>query len=453
MGLPGHGIGPLALGKTGDGIVRDLILIGLFGLSMLGTLRWPWLGILVWACFDYMNPHRLCYGIAKDGIPFSMITAVVTLGSMVISRESKRIAWTMETTVLALFVVWVTVTTTFALNPQDAWPLWDRAVKIQVLMFATLIAMRTPKRLNLLLWTIAISIGFYGVKGAAFAVVTGGGERVRGPEQSFIEDNNDIALALATILPLLRYLQMRTERRWVRWGLGIAMVATTVSVLASYSRAGLLALGAAVVLMLLKSRRKVVFGLLLATCLVVVLNYMPQQWYDRMNSIGDYQEDASAQGRLNAWGFAINLTKDHPITGGGFGTFTPELFLRYAPDPYDHHEAHNIFLKIMAEHGVPGVALFLLMGGLTWISASRIRRTAHLAPGMEWMADLSSMIQSSLVVYAVGGSFSNLAYFGLPYHLMVMVILMKPMLRDAIYEAEIASEQPAAIPEEVLSAS
>ena len=43
------------------------------------------------------------------------------------------------------------------------------------------------------------------------------------PEHSFIEDNNDIALALVTVIPLMRYLQLATKHKWVKIGLGIAM--------------------------------------------------------------------------------------------------------------------------------------------------------------------------------------------------------------------------------------
>ena len=48
---------------------------------------------------------------------------------------------------------------------------------------------------------------------------------------------------------------------------------------------------------------------------------MPDQWFDRMNTIQSYQEDASAMGRINAWWFAFNLANDHPITGGGLRGF------------------------------------------------------------------------------------------------------------------------------------
>ena len=36
--------------------------------------------------------------------------------------------------------------------------------------------------------------------------------------------------------------------------------------------------------------------------------------------------DNSAKERLNAWAFSWNLASAYPLAGGGFATFTPQLF-------------------------------------------------------------------------------------------------------------------------------
>ena len=49
-------------------------------------------------------------------------------------------------------------------------------------------------------WVMALSIGFFGVKGGIFTVVGGGENMVWGPPGSFIEGNNELALALIMVL-------------------------------------------------------------------------------------------------------------------------------------------------------------------------------------------------------------------------------------------------------------
>src|SRR3569833_1608939 len=116
-------------------------------------------------------------------------------------------------------------------------------------------------------------------------------------------------------------------------------------------------------------------------------------------------------GRINSWHFAFNLAKDRPIVGGGYHSFTPDLFARYAPDPDDVHDAHSIYFEVLGEHGFVGFALFLLLGWFAWRSCTAIKKEASPHPSGQWMADLASMLQVSFAGYAASGAFLGLAYF------------------------------------------
>ena len=67
-----------------------------------------------------------------------------------------------------------------------------------------------------------------------------------------------------------------------------------------------------------KLKRQFVTGTIAVATLVAALSFLPDSWYDRMYTIDQYEQDESAQGRLNSWLFALRLASDHPLTGGGF---------------------------------------------------------------------------------------------------------------------------------------
>jgi probable O-glycosylation ligase (exosortase A-associated) len=430
--------------------VRDFLLAGMFIPMILYALPRPWVGVLIWSWLSYMNPHRLCYGFAHD-FPFSAITAAVVMIGLVITAAPKHIPWTREVVLLLVFVVWFTFTTVVSLNPngyslshmqglavdmaKGAWEGWNRSIKIELMTFVTLMVMRGRKQLDSLVWVIVLSLGFYGMKGGIFAIMTGGTSRVEGPPDTFIGGNNEIALALVMAIPLMRYLQLQTERRWVYFGLLSAQILSVLAVLATYSRAGFLALSMVLLIMALKSRRKVIYSALLAIAIVMLISFMPVEWADRMHTIETYQQDASALGRINAWWFAYNLANDRPFTGGGFNCFTPKLFRTYAPEPNNHHDAHSIYFQLLGEQGYPGLFLFLTLGLLTWRTGSWIVRHARERTSLLWAGDLAAMCQVSLIGYAVGGSFAGLAYFDLPYHIMAIVVLCKALILDEEFEA------------------
>lgn len=401
--------------------MRDAIITLLVFGSVPLILRSPMIGILVWSWLAYMNPHRLCWGFAST-MPFSMVVALSTLLSVLFTKQDKKIPWTGEVIVLALFVAWMFITTVFALDPDDAWEQWSKVWKIQLVTFLTLMVMKDVKGLHLLVWAIAASLGFYGVKGGIFTILSGGGYKVWGPDGTFIGGNNEIGLALIMTLPLIRYLQMSSKPIWLRNGLLGAICLCVVSIFGTHSRGALMGVVAVIFFLVMKGKNRFLYTLLAVVGGVILFQFMPDSWHERMGTISSYEKDGSAMGRLNAWQFATNLAMDR-LFGGGFEAFSPALFKLYAPNPNDFHDAHSIYFEVLGEHGFIGLALFLLLGGMTWLSSVRTIKAIGNNPELAQVADLLRMVQASLVGYAVSGAFLGMAYFDLYYALIAIVVM------------------------------
>lgn len=401
--------------------MRDILVTAIVFGALPFLFKRPWIGILLWSWLAYMNPHRQTWGFAYD-FPFAFITAIVLITAFVFSREKKEMLWTRETVLLLIFIGWMLFTTFFAFYPDLAWGQWNKVWKIQLMIFLTVMLIKNREQLHWMVWVIAASIGYYGVKGGIFTIMTGGSQRVWGPEGTFIGGNNEIAFALIITIPLIRYLHLQAEQKWVRWGLAMAMVLSAIAAIGSQSRGALLAILAMGFFLWLKSRHKAVTAIYIVIAVAILAALMPQEWYDRMDTIKTYQEDGSAQGRINAWHTAFNLAKDR-ITGGGFETFQAAVFRQYAPDPMNVRDVHSIYFETMGEHGFIGFALFMSVGLLGWLRAQQIINRSKQDPDKKWATDLAAMIQVSLVGYAVGGAFLGLAYFDLPYHLIIIIVL------------------------------
>jgi probable O-glycosylation ligase (exosortase A-associated) len=410
--------------------MRDLIVLGIVFGAVPFALARPYIGLCVWSWLGYMNPHRMTWGIAYN-FPVVQVVALATLVGMVFTRARRMPPLTPALIVWMMFIIWMCVTTPFALNPEGAVPHFERTIKIQLMVFVTLCLITDREKLNALVWVIVGSIGFFGVKGGLFTVLTGGSYRVWGPPDSFIEGNNEIALALVVVIPLMRYLQLQLQKRWHRLAMGACMGLSGLAVLGSYSRGAFLAAGAMVAFLWWKGRHKLALLLPLVVGSLLALTFMPDAWRDRMFTIEHYDQDASALGRINAWHAAVNLVNDRPLIGGGFDTFTKEMFAKYAPVPTDVHDAHSIYFEVLGEQGYPGIILYLLLGWLVLRAAKRAVRVGRATPGAEWAGDLASMLQVSIIGFAVGGSFLGLAYFDLPYQLMALVLVLDRLTAEA----------------------
>ncbi len=412
-------------------LMRDLLIT----LIVFGAVPWiiqrPHIGILVWSWLAYMNPHRMSWGFAYN-LPFSAVTALAIFVGFLVNKEPKRIPVNGLTIVWGLFVFWMIVTTIFAVHPDFALVEMKKTMKIQLMTLMTLLLMAKRERIEQLVWVIAFSIGYFGIKGGVFTILTAGQYRVWGPPETFIEGNNEIALALIIIMPLMRYLQQRVENVWLSRAIIGSMVLSGFSILASYSRGALLAGTAMVLSLWWKGRNRFSVALVIFLLAVSIYPFVPEKWTSRMETINTYEEDASAMGRINAWHFAWNLASDRPLTGGGFQAFTEQMFLIYAPDPFDYHDAHSIYFEVLGEQGFVGLVLFLTIWFLTHRTGTWIIRRTQARPELAWAHDLAAMLQVSLVGYLVGGAFLGLAYFDLPYHIMALMLLTRAEVEKVI---------------------
>ena len=403
--------------------MRDAIVFLMVFTTIPFILRRPYIGVIVWCWLSYMNPHRLTWGPAHD-FPFAQVIGLVTLIGLLFSSERKRIPITGVTVVWVLFILWMNVSTLFAIFPEQAAEEWDRVMKIQFFSFVSVMLMHGRDRINYLVYIIVASIGFFGVKGGVFGVLTGGSARVYGPAGSFIEDNNGMGLALVMVLPLMIYVFSQLKVRYQRLAMIGVTGLTLVAILSTQSRGAFLAVSATIGYMWWRSKKKLATGLIILFAAPIFWFSMPDSWHERMGTISTYEEDGSAMGRINAWYFAYNLALDHPFTGGGYGVFDPELFQDYAPDPDDYHDAHSIYFEMLGEHGFVGLALFLTLGLLTFLTAGRVIKLVRGNDELHWAGVLGKMLQACLAAYATGGLFLGLAYWDLYYHFVTLTVLL-----------------------------
>lgn len=416
--------------------MRDLVLAGL----IFGTVPWilvrPYVGVLVWTWLAYFNPHKYVWSFAAQ-LPFSQTIGSVTLVAWLFHRdEPKRLPASPATKIWVAFVLWMVLTTYFAVESELAFEKLEKVLKIQIFALFMLMVTNTWERVRALLWVVVLSLGFFGVKGGAWVIATGGTRgRVWGPPGTFIEGNNELALALLMIIPLMFALYRMDPRKWVKRLLLASMVLTAFSVAGSFSRGALVAGVATVGFLIWRTRGR--FGVLVVAIAIGIGIYsvMPDSWFERAQTIESYKEDQSASKRLNAWTFAWRYAVDRPVFGGGFDVFqSAAAYVNYAPrsdEGWIFQDAHSIYFKVLAEHGFVGLLLFISLFAAAWRQASLAMRWSDQFAADSVQAHvgvLARMLQTSLVAYAVGGAFLGLSYFDLPYNIAGLCIVLGTVL-------------------------
>ena len=194
---------------------------------------------------------------------------------------------------------------------------------------------------------------------------------------SFLEHYNGLAGYLNLVIPFCLAFAIggadRVLRVLSRWCLAFASVA----LLLTQSRGGLLALVAILLVQIwfsaadYKSRLRRV-ALALICCLMVAA--VAAVFFQRLGEIDDF----TAVSRLAIWGGAFTVFAQSPVLGAGFGNLRGLMGgLLNLPDGWTG-DAHNLYLELMAETGLIGLAAFSIVIALALRTAlKQLRRTEN----------------------------------------------------------------------------
>ena len=277
------------------------------------------------------------------------------------------------------------------------------------------------------------------MKGSAFAIVSGGGEIVYGPESSFLNANNMIGLALAMNVPILLYLLKRETRPWLQWMIRAMVFFSYPAVVFTYSRGAWIGLAMVTALLVLKTKYKLIIvpaaGLLTVVLITAAPLIAPARLAQRYDSLVNYEQDQSAESRFWNWEMCRRVGMARPLYGGGFSFYARELYPIYYPEFVAHWgpealwSCHSMWFTVFGKHGFPGFILWAALLISCFSGLRRIRRAARSYPELAWMEGCATALQGAFIAYMVVGTFIDSAYFDMFYYLVAVVIIMKERLR------------------------
>ena len=228
-------------------------------------------------------------------------------------------------------------------------------------------------------------------------------------------DPNYEALSLVMTVPLAIWLVYYEEKSLWKWAGRICAPILAFAVFVSQSRGGLLALIVMAGLALANSTHKarLIMGFLAA--MVIMFAIGPAQMIQRLEQIqifGQAQTGAevSTRARVELARAGVRMMEAHPIFGVGLGQFKAveyqynPLLINLEAEP---HIAHNTYVQLGAEGGIPTLALYLAILAVTLVTS----RIAQKAPGVpEDISALALSFQIGLIGIMIAEVFLTAQY-------------------------------------------
>ena len=418
--------------------MRDLAILALFYCTLPIIPFRPVLGLGVYAWLAYMRPQDLAWSIKS--MQLSLWVAIAMLVGLVLASGRERFATIrLQTLLLVAIGAWYAIACRTAVIPELAEKWLDVFLKIILIAVITTGLVINRKRFDFMMLVISFSLGLLGLKYGIFAISSGGAQFLDGPG-GFMIDRNAFAVALNMAIPLLVGVALTSERKPVRLAALALVPFCMITIICTFSRGGLLTMGVVSAMLIWRTRKPVLATLVLALG-VLAFSYtasdqLKEKYAERSSSITSYEDDSSAMGRIRAWGVALQMWSDHPVTGVGPRNFTQQ-YRRYG-NTDEVHVAHNSYLQMLAETGLPGFLLFvsLMVVAQVRLQAVRMRHKDG------WAGTWAGMMQVSLTAFAAGGLLLDMALFDLFYQLVALTVSLEVAAAAALVKVE-PEEKPA----------
>lgn len=224
---------------------------------------------------------------------------------------------------------------------------------------------------------------------------------------------------------------------WLTFGAGIAAIGM------SLSRGAWLGLAVSVVVMTTLSNRRVLWVILVLVAIVALvlalglIQALPAQFVDRVSEAVAYfgvfdarqvkvtPENWPLVERMANWQAAWSMYEDNPVIGVGIGNYV-EAYERFHLPGWDEPKghAHNIYLNMLAEMGILGLAAYLALLASFLIQGFRVQRRLSRSSASVIERHIVIGLIGALVAMAVHNTFDNLFVHGLGVQMGIILGLI-----------------------------
>ena len=292
-----------------------------------------------------------------------------------------------------------------ALQRPASIPLFEESLTIYtsglLIILITITLVDTLERLR---WTILVLIGSY-AWASLYMIREWMGNR--GFRPGWIVGDSNFFATSAIFSMVLAFYFMRSEGpRWQKlYCFGCLLIMLLGTTLCA-SRGGFLGLCVAAPILAWQTKNRVrnfivLAGLLLSFSLVLPVSPLQRILHPT------YSETGSEDAHQAAWRAGYRMIRAHPLRGIGLGLFKPYMPMYSDPGEKVVSLAHNMFIEVAAEMGVPALSVFILFLASCFFGLGHIRKLPS-TPAM--VKGAAGAMRAGVLGFSVAGCFVSAEY-------------------------------------------
>jgi len=335
---------------------------------------------------------------------------------------------------LMFLVLWMVISVPFSVYPRQSFVfLTDHLWKMLVTLCLILAYGYTKESLDKMIWAFFLAVGVFAVI-AFISTQTGRFSVVSA------YDPNENALLFVLAIPFI-FWKMMSSRGLKKMMMGFLLGLFVLGIVETQSRGGFLGLIAVALVSIYQYRRVTKISIINFKIVAIIVFFAGvlyfvggHQYSNRITTMFDTQSEynyTAPTGRLTIWRQGFSLMLDNPFLGVGVDAFESALGRAFRLDEGQWQTAHNSFLQVGAELGIPGLLAFCFIIVST---LAHLKRTvaAQIVPKANAGGDSQKKPKQKLDLvpttaysligswtgFIVSGSFLSVAYGNLIFFLM-----------------------------------
>lgn len=340
-----------------------LIAVGFFGAVFIDPI---W-GIYLYTALTHITLQQLGQSISLPlhiPIVISSLTFVLYLLSRAYPQKFRR--WPADVWLLAAMIVALALSSLHAtFDPAASWSMTYVYLEYWIFFVLLIQMLNSRKRIDGFHWTLIISAAYLVYRAYSLRGTTG--PRFENLGGGYVQDSNEYAAALVLLFPFA-YQRTFSETRLIAWGAAICCFGLAMAVIVADSRGGFLGLVALwlAIILCFKGRRTRNIAVLVVVGALVLLFAKAGQ-LERLETIilatHRATRDNSAELRVEYWGLAWRLFKQHPLLGIGAQNFWYYSGYMVEGLPYGKHGqvTHSLWMELLSGGGLTLTIPFMIL--------------------------------------------------------------------------------------------
>ena len=253
--------------------------------------------------------------------------------------------------------------------------------------------------------------------------------RITGP----YDNPNAYSQVMVVIFALALERLWHEKRPLLRLLAGLAAALSSLAVIFTYSRGGVITLAATLGVLFLLNRPRILPVLVTAGIGLILIQFLPADYTRHISTLQDLLPaqnnnqvyDSSFRGRMSENLAAWQMFRDHPIVGVGLGNFEIEYQEYSRQIGLDSRRVSrspsSLYLEILAEQGLVGVLVFILFAS-TVFGGLFAARKQFASVGLYDQQNLTMGLIAGFSGYLIAAVVKNSAYANVYWILAGMAI-------------------------------